>query len=90
MKLNKIKIIIGVLLVWFIVSIFFLVWFFSAQTKENIFLQGYVAAINDLIIQAENEQCLPFPIFIEDRRVELINIQCLQQVMLEQEIPETP
>ena len=33
-----------------------------------------------IIDQAENEDCLPFNIFMDDKEINLINVECLQMV----------
>jgi len=53
--------------------------------KQNLMFQGYAVAIEEMIEQAKNEDCDPFPIFLEEKEVHLINIDCLQQ---EEPMPE--
>lgn len=45
-------------------------------------------AVEDLINRAEDEGCDPFPVFMEDRQVYLINVACLGDEMPEFEMPE--
>lgn len=86
--INKNTIIIGLLLIWFIGSASYLVWSFTTTRNNTLRLEGYTAAVNDFIDQAENEECLPFEIFSGERRVTLINTKCLQQQEPAEDIPE--
>lgn len=40
---------------------------------------GYSIAISELVDAAENENCNPFPVNFKDKKVTLINIDCLIQ-----------
>ena len=46
--------------------------------QQNMLLAGYEIAVEEMISEAKNKECAPFPIFIEDEVVHLINIECLE------------
>lgn len=48
------------------------------RTVSNFQLQGYAIAVNELVEQAENRECLPFNIFFGEKKITLINVDCLQ------------
>ncbi len=78
MRIDKRKILTGVLLAWFVLSASYISWGISKNVSDAIFVRGYTAAVYDIMNQAENEQCIPFPIFLDERVAELINIECLE------------
>ena len=78
MRIEKKSILTVVLVIWFILSASYISWGISRSMSDAIFLNGYASAISDIMVQAENEQCFPFPVFLEDRVVELINVGCLE------------
>lgn len=86
--INKKKVLLWFLVVWFIASVFYFSWLFLVRRANLIFQSGYSSALNDLLTQAENEECSSFSIFIEERRAELINIECLQQTPVAEETVE--
>ena len=43
---------------------------------QQAFLEGRRTAIEEFINQAESS-CQPFPVFADERRVEVINVECL-------------
>ena len=67
----------------FILLVFFLVGYIlydvSLKTVNNLRTQGYYTAINETIIQAEGEDCQPFRVFLGEKSVDLINVNCLQE-----------
>ncbi len=78
MRIDKRKILTGLLVAWFILSASYISWGLSKNMSDAIFVRGYIAAISDIMDQAENEQCAPFPVFLEERVAELINVTCLE------------
>lgn len=80
MKFNKKNIVTWTLVVWFVLSASYISWGVSKNMSDSIFLKGYVSAVSDIMNRAEDQQCAPFPIFLEERKVDLINIQCLGPV----------
>ena len=77
MKLNKKSIAVSVGVVLLVLSLGYVIWDLYNKTRISLFNSGYAQAVSDMIDQAENEQCAPFPIFFEERQVQLINVQCL-------------
>jgi hypothetical protein len=49
---------------------------YQVQLAQEAYLQGRVATIEELISQAESS-CQPFPVYSEDKQIELINLSCL-------------
>ena len=49
----------------------------SLKTINHFRAQGYYTAIHETIIQAENEDCQPFRVFLGENSVNLINTVCL-------------
>ncbi|MGB3988880.1 MAG: hypothetical protein WBK67_04295 [Minisyncoccales bacterium] len=85
----KRNILIGILVVWFVFSTAYISWIFAKKASDKIFLNGYKAAVAEVADQAENENCYPFPIFLEGKTIELINIACLEiDNMDQQELTE--
>ncbi len=77
-KIDKIRIVIYLLTVWFVLSLGYLGWQYVAGRSQGAFLRGYEWAIREMVAEAKNEECRPFSIFAGEERVELINIECLQ------------
>jgi hypothetical protein len=80
MNINFKKINIKKVLVYII--ILFLTGYFlydvSIKRINDFRLQGYQIAVQELAKQAENEGCYPFEIFLGEKTIELININCLK------------
>ena len=72
-RIKKISIIIFVA----ILSLYF-IWDISVETVNRFRFQGYELAVMQIVDQAENEDCLPFNVFMGNREVDLINMECLQ------------
>lgn len=49
---------------------------YQANLIQQAYYEGRVATIKELIDEAE-AACQPFPIYLEDKQVELINVACL-------------
>jgi len=77
LKHDKTKLAIFLLSIWLIISVVYMGWQLIANSRVNLFWQGYGTAVEDLIERAEDEACEPFPVFMEDRQVYLINVSCL-------------
>lgn len=56
----------------------YILWDLGNRTVNLFRSQGYERAVFDLINQAENENCSPFTIIMENKRIELVNVNCLQ------------
>ncbi len=84
LTVNK-KIIIILLFVLIIIALFFAVWNFSVKTKNNIFFQGYSAAIEDIMKEAGKDECLPFSLYFGDKSVAIVNVECLQPLNFQEE-----
>ena len=73
---NQIKKITLIILIAFF-SLYFL-WDISVKAVDGFRSQGYRLAVTQMMNEAENEDCLPFNIFMDDKEVNLINVECLQ------------
>jgi hypothetical protein len=49
---------------------------YQANLIQQAYYEGRVATIEELISNAE-KSCQPFPVFTEEKQVELINLACL-------------
>jgi hypothetical protein len=77
--MEKQKILIVILLAIVIVLVSYFSVGLFAKYKNNIRFEGYSIAIKELIKSAENEKCEPFSVFLDDKIVNLINVDCLSQ-----------
>jgi flagellar basal body-associated protein FliL len=79
---NKTSILIIVLLVWVVFSLIYIgydVWTdFKVSQMNRAYQQGRTETVNSLISRA-NQDCQPFSVNAGDNKVDLINVQCLQQ-----------
>lgn len=57
----------------------YVLWDISGRLANTFRMQGYQAAVNEMIEQADNEECEPFNIFSDDKEVDLVNVECLEQ-----------
>ena len=73
---NQVKKIIIIILIAFF-ALYFL-WDISVKAANSFRSQGYELAIMQMMDQAENENCLPFDIYMGDKEISLINVECLQ------------
>lgn len=80
-KINKSTFIIGMVVVYVVVSagyIVFNLWSnFKLTVMQQAFLEGRRQTVEELITQAQNKECQAFPVFSGDKKVELLNTQCL-------------
>lgn len=76
--MNKQKILIIALSVLLFVSFSYIAWGVLERVKTSLFYQGYEQAINEMVTEAQNENCEPIPVFYKENEVHLINIDCLQ------------
>ncbi len=75
-KKDQVKKILVITFIAFL-SLYF-IWDISSKTANQFRLQGYEYAITEIVIEAENQNCVPFNIFAGDREISLINVDCLQ------------
>ncbi|EKD44588.1 MAG: hypothetical protein ACD_71C00087G0003 [uncultured bacterium (gcode 4)] len=77
------------LTLWVIFSFAYITYNMYDNFKTNVIQNAYLAGQNDtvkaLITQAENKECKPFNVYAGDKKVDLINVTCLQQAA-----PKTP
>lgn len=56
----------------------YVAWDVSLKVVDYFRAQGYEYAITAVVRQAENEDCAYFPVFVGDKKINLINVECLQ------------
>ena len=54
------------------------------KARSAVLLEGYSMAINELIVSAENESCEPFSVYVGDKTIRLINVDCLMSEPVEE------
>lgn len=90
---------------WITFSIPFVIWVLWAMGLNAVFVRGvnqgaqqgiqrgvqkgYATAVEEIVAQANNENCAPFPVNIGETVVNLVNLSCLQQATTPQQ-PELP
>jgi len=79
LKGNKTRWAILLLSIWLVISLVYIGWQVVNRFQVDQFWQGYGVAVKDLMDRAESEDCSPFPVFMEDRQVYLINVDCLSE-----------
>ncbi len=69
---------------WIIFSVSYIVWDiwsdFRIHSINQAYQSGRTDTISQLINQAENEACQPFSVSDGERRVQLINVACLDNI----------
>jgi len=74
-EINIKKVLIGLIIV-FLAG--YVIYDVSLKLVSGFRLQGYQIAVQEIVAQAENEECYPFEIFLGEKKVSLINVNCLQ------------
>ena len=78
-KKNIGQIVLGVYIVGSLGYIGYSQWTnFKAQYADQAFQSGQADAVAQLINQAENPGCQPFTVYNQQKKVELVNVTCLQ------------
>lgn len=71
---------IGAYIVISLVYIFFTLWTnFKTNVMERSFNNGYAASVRQIMEEASKPECQPFTVFEGEKRIELVNIGCLQK-----------
>ncbi len=52
---------------------------FRTQVLQNAYMTGKSDTVNALIEQASNKECKTFNVYSGEKKVDLINVSCLQQ-----------
>lgn len=83
MNFDKINWKTTLLVLWAVFSFVYISYTIYANFRDQVVQGAYIAGKNDtinaLIQQAENKECKPFNIFSGEKKVDLVNILCLQQ-----------
>ena len=83
----KEKFLIIILVVLLLIALSYIGWQFWIGISNSIFRTGYSSAVEQLMTTAENEKCEPFPIFLGEKTIYLINVKCLEEQTGEQSTP---
>ncbi len=76
---KKQQIVIGIWLVFSVLYVIYDIWTgFKVGILENSYTAGKTDTARALIEQAENPDCKPFNVYVGSKKVDLINIRCLQ------------
>lgn len=75
-----------VVIVWLLLATAYVVDDQWDNYQNNGIQKAYTGAINDMIDGVEKSNCQPLPIFSGERKVEVVDMRCLQQSD-EQEVP---
>jgi hypothetical protein len=69
--------------VWLVFSLLYVlsdIWTgFKVGIMENSYVAGKTDTAKALIEQAQNPDCKPFNVYVGDKKVDLINVKCVQQ-----------
>ena len=83
MTLSTINWKIWILIIWGIFSLAYISYDTFANFKnivlQNAYMSGQSDTIAKLMEQASNQECKPFNVFLGEKKVDLINIVCLQK-----------
>jgi len=83
MVLDKINWKTALLTLWVIFSFLYISWSMYSNFKMNVIQGAYRAGQTDtvskLIEQASDKECKSFNVFSGEKKVDLINVACLQQ-----------
>ena len=77
--LDKRKVLKVSLILAFILLFSYFAWDMSLKVRNSFLFQGYGIAISELMVAAEDPQCQPFPVLVNEKTVYLIIIECLNQ-----------
>lgn len=55
---------------------------YKVRGMQAAYQQGYADSVAQLIGEAEKNQCQPFEVKKDDKKIQLVNGQCLQQAQL--------
>lgn len=75
--MDKQKTIIILLSVLLFLFLAYFIYDIFGQWRSATYLQGYRAAVNELVLSAENESCEPFSVYTDEKNIQLINVECL-------------
>lgn len=74
---------IALLATWGVVSFVYICFSTYTNFVNGVLQNAYITGGNDtvinLITQASNKECKPFNVYAGDKKVDLINVACLQQ-----------
>ncbi len=83
--IKKIDIKRVIFILFFISLLGYVLWDVSLRVRNYYLLQGYQTAVSEVFNQASNENCSAFNVFSEDKEIVLVNVDCLQQSLPEEE-----
>ncbi len=70
-----------VLIAWLVFSILYVLGSEYGRLKNIVAASSYERGLRDAVVRViqESQQCQPFPVSFEDKQVQLLNFECLQQ-----------
>lgn len=81
------------LMVWWAISFIYIAYSmymnFQYSVMQSSYMQWKTDTITELLKQAENKECQPFNVYSQDKKIDLINVACLQQWQ-NQQVQEAP
>lgn len=82
------------LVIWAIFSVVYISYSifdnFKNGVLQNAYITGQNNTVSSLIDQASNKECKPFNVYAGDKKVDLINVACLQQAPKDTSAPTGP
>ena len=83
MTINKQDILKTLVIIWFVAATGYVVYDQYAGYKirgmQQAYQTGYAKSVEDLIAQTEKSGCQPFEVKKDDKKISLVDGQCLQQ-----------
>lgn len=66
------------LVIFLIFAVSYIAYDVFTKVRDAVFMQGYSAAVSQIISQAEDAECQPFFVYLGEEQVSLINTECLE------------
>lgn len=83
LSINKQDIFKTVVIIWFIAATGYFIYDqyvdYRVYAVQASYQSGYTDAVNQLFSEAEKNQCQPFEVRNGDKKISLVNGECLQQ-----------
>ncbi|EKE20096.1 MAG: hypothetical protein ACD_8C00056G0021 [uncultured bacterium] len=93
LSISKQDIIKTLIIIWFIATTGYVAYDQYFEYKVNglkaSYEQGYMDSISKLIVEVEKNSCQGVDITKEDKKIQIVNAQCLQQVQTANETQAT-
>jgi len=79
MRFNNKKFLIFFLILLILLSFSYNLWTLFDKLKNKYWWAGYFTSIENILKEAEKPGCAPFEVFKAEKRVKLINLNCLME-----------